>query len=414
MHKIMKRIIYIMSLGALLISTVLTAQEDLERYLVTAAEHNPGLRSAFNEYMAALEMAPQVRALPDPQLAFSYFITPMETRMGPQRFKLEASQMFPWFGTLQAREDEASQNAKSKYEVFLEKRSELFNQVRSTYYDLYFSRRAMDLARDNLRLLGVFHNLARIKIEAGKVSVLDEYRIQMEIGEMENQLALLVDQEHLLEVMFNNLLNAERGQPIVTPGVLWEDDLLWSMEQVQDSIQARNHGLLALSLEQEALAFRKELVQKEGKPAFMLGIEYTVIGKGPDQMAGTDAIMFPMVGISIPLYRNKYRAMVNEVVYLQEAREAEKSEKINMLQTIQERAWKEYRDAGRRIVLFESQRELASRSLTLLETEYTTGSTNFEEILRMERMWLEYGVELEKARTDKQAAISFINYLMGK
>ncbi len=32
----------------------------------------------------------------------------------------------------------------------------------------------------------------------------------------------------------------------------------------------------------------------------------------------------------------------------------------------------------------------------------------------MERKVLKYGLELEKARSDKQAAISFINYLMGQ
>jgi len=50
----------------------------------------------------------------------------------------------------------------------------------------------------------------------------------------------------------------------------------------------------------------------------------------------------------------------------------------------------------------------------LLETEYITGSKNFEEILRMERNVLKYNLEGERAKADKQAAISFINYLMGK
>lgn len=51
--------------------------------------------------------------------------------------------------------------------------------------------------------------------------------------------------------------------------------------------------------------------------------------------------------------------------------------------------------------------------MSLLETEYATGNTNFEEILRMERKVLKYNLELEKAYADKQAAISFITYLMG-
>jgi len=227
-------------------------------------------------------------------------------------------------------------------------------------------------------------------------------------------LALLVDKQYVLEVMFNKLLNVDKEQKVITPGILWTDDLALEKAQVLDSIESNNHQLLALSMQREALSFRKELAEKQGKPNFSLGLDYTFVGQGPNNMAGTDAFVFPMLGISIPLYRNKYKAMVNEVVYLQEAKESEQSEKMNLLETILENTWKEYLDADRRIRLYASQLELADRSLKLLETEYVTGNKNFEEILRMERKVLTYGLELEMARSDKQAAISFVNYLMGE
>jgi cobalt-zinc-cadmium efflux system outer membrane protein len=84
-----------------------------------------------------------------------------------------------------------------------------------------------------------------------------------------------------------------------------------------------------------------------------------------------------------------------------------------LLETILELYWKDYLDSDRRIDLYITQQNLAEQSLKLLETEYATGNKNFEEILRMERKLLNYGLELEKGRSDKQAAISFINYLMG-
>ena len=414
MHKIMKRYRYIFGVLFLLISSMLSAQQELESYLQTAAENNPGLKSKFNEYMAALEVAPQVRALPDPTVAFGYFISPVETRVGPQQFKISASQMFPWFGTLEAKENVAIQTAKAKYEAFLEAKSKLFNEVRSTYFNVYFNRSAIDITRENLAILNTFQRLANIKVEAGKVSAVDEYRIEMEIGDLENQLALLVDKQYVLELMFNNLLNVEKERKVITPAILWTDDLGLGKEQVLDSIQSNNHQLLVLSMQQQALTFRKELAEKLGKPDFSLGLDYTFIGQGTNNLAGTDAFVFPMVGITIPLYRNKYKAMVNEVVYLQEAKESELTDKVNLLETILENAWKEYLDADRRIHLYISQLELANQSLKLLETEYATGSKNFEEILRMERKVLKYGLELEMARSDKQATISFINYLMGQ
>jgi len=398
----------------LLISSILSAQQELEGYLQVAAENNPGLKAKFNDYMASLEVAPQVGALPDPKLAFGYFISPVETRVGPQQFKVSASQMFPWFGTLEAKENVAIQMSKAKYELFLEAKSKLFNEVRSTYFNIYFNRRAIEITRENLTILNTFQKLAHIKVEAGKVSAVDEYRIEMEIGDLENQLALLIDKQYVLGVMFNNLLNVEMEEIVHTPEVLWSVDISLSKEQILDSIQTKNHQLLVLSMQQEALTYRKELAEKQGKPDISIGLDYTFIGQGDNNLAGTDAFVFPMIGITVPLYRNKYRAMVNEVVYLQEAKEFELTDKINILVTILENAWKEYLDADRRLRLYNSQLELANQSLNLLETEYASGSKDFEEILRMERKVLKYGLELEKARADKQAAISFINYLMGQ
>ena len=397
-----------------MIPLVASAQQELDNYLVIAAENNPGLQVKFKEYMAALEVAPQVNALPDPQAAFAYFISPVETRVGPQQFRFSASQMFPWFGTLQAKENVANQAAKEKYEAFLESKSRLFNEVRSNYYNIYFNRRAIEITAENLGILGSFKKLANIKVETGKVSAVDGYRIEMEIGDMENGLALLKDNQHLLEVMFVNLLNADSELEISTPEILWTRGIGLRKDQVWDTINSNNHQLLAISLQQDGLTFRKELAEKTGKPDFSIGFGYTMVGQGEDNLAGTDAFVFPNIGITIPLYRNKYRAMVNEVVYLQEAKESEKIDKINFLEILLEKSWKDYMDSDRRIELYINQQELAEQSLKLLETEYATGNKNFEEILRMERKLLAYGLELEKARSDKQAAISFINSLMGK
>ncbi len=414
MFKTMKRYNRIIGILFLLISSMVSAQEDLGRYLQIAAENNSGLKARFNEYLAALEIAPQVKALPDPQLAFGYFIQPVETRVGPQQFKISASQMFPWFGTLKARENSAIQMAKAKYEAFEEAKSMLFNDVRGTYYNLYFTGKAIAVTEENLTLLSSFQRMALIKVEAGMVSVVDEYRIEMEAGDLENQLALLRDKYRTLEVMFNNLLNSDTTYMIKIPQQLWDDEPGLAKEDIKDSIMVRNHQLLSLDLQAESLRYKQEIARLAGKPDFKLGFDYTIVGKGNNNMAGTDAIMLPTVGITLPLYRNKYKSMLNEAVYMETAKQEEKINKQNVLETVFEQTWKDFSDAKRRAVLNENQAGLARKSLKLLETEYITNSKNFEELLRMERKLLIYELELEKARADKQAAISFISYLMGK
>ena len=90
----------------------------LDKYLVLAAENNPQIRSRYKEYLAALEKVVQEGTLPDPQISFGYFIQPVETRVGAQQATASFSQMFPWFGTLDAQERVAAERAQARLQLF--------------------------------------------------------------------------------------------------------------------------------------------------------------------------------------------------------------------------------------------------------------------------------------------------------
>ncbi len=411
----MKKIVIIMTIALIALSGTLSAQEVLNQYLQTAAENNPGLKVKFNEYMAALERVPQVGALPDPTVAFGYFVQPIETRQGPQQAKISASQMFPWFGTLSARENSVEALAKAKYELFEESKSKLFYDVKATYYNLFFTEKAIGITLENIEILSSFKNLANIKVESGLASAVDAYRVEMEINDLENQLALLRDNSTVFRVKFNNLLNVDDATDIQITTELSESILL-SKQTELDSIMANNNALSSFDYQLEGLEYRKKSATKEGLPQFSVGLEYAFIGEGNSTAsnAGQDAFVFPTVGISIPLYRSKYKAKVQEVIYLQEAKSFEKSDKQNTLTVLFESIWKDYQDANRRFSLYQEQTDLAQKSLSILESNYATNNIDFVEILRMERKLLKYSLELEKATADKEAAIAFIQYLQGK
>ncbi len=402
-----------------MISGGLSAQDILSTYLKTAANNNPGLKAKFSEYMASLEVVPQVGSLPDPQFAFGYFIQPVETRNGPQRAKFSLTQMFPWFGTLNAREEVAINRAKAKYESFEDFKSNLFFEVKATYYDLYFIQKGIDITLNNIRILESFRSLALIKIEAGNASAVDEIRIEMELADLENDLALLKDKWNIGMVKFNNLLHIEEGSEVIIPVSLWDDDLPYSRQDVLDSLRLNNHQILKFDFLVSSYKENERLARKNGLPSMSIGIDYIVTGKTDDDMLdqsnnGRDAILFPKIGITIPLYRKKYTAMVNEAIHMQDATISDKEEKVNSLEVLFERTYYEYIDGQRRISLFLKQKEFAQKAINILESEYATNGTNFEEILRMERRLLKYSLELERAFSDKQASIAFINYLIGQ
>ena len=402
------------SILLLLISTQSFSQEALNHYLQTAAKNNPGLKARFSEYMAALERVPQVGALPDPTVAFGYFIQPIETRLGPQQAKISASQMFPWFGTLSARENSMEALAKAKYELFEEAKSKLFYDVKATYYNLFFNEKAIGITLENMDILSSFKALANIKVESGSASAVDAYRVEMEINDLENQLALLRDNSNVLRVKFNSLLNTDKSSSVKTEDL--SGDIMLTKQVELDSIMANNNALSSFDYQLEGLEYRKKSASKEGLPQFSIGLEYALIGEGNSTAsnAGQDAFVFPKIGLTIPLYRSKYKAKFQEVVYLQEAKSFEKSDRENTLAVLFESVWKDYQDASRRYSLYQSQTELAKKSLSILESNYATNNMDFEEILRMERKLLKYELEMQKAIADREAAVAFIKYMQGK
>lgn len=411
----MKKIVIIMTIALIALSGTLSAQEALNQYLQTAAENNPGLKVKFNEYMAALERVPQVGALPDPTVAFGYFIQPIETRLGPQQVKISASQMFPWFGTLSVRENSAEALAKANYELFEEAKSKLFYDVKATYYNLFFTEKAIGITLENIDILSSFKGLAKVKVESGSASAVDAYRVEMEINDLENQLAQLRDNSTVLKVKFNTLLNVDETTIVQIADELLGKNLLAKQSEM-DSVMANNNTLSSFEYQLEGLEYQKTSASKEGLPQFSIGIEYALIGEGNSTAsnAGQDAFVFPKIGLTIPLYRSKYKARVQEIVYLQEAKSFEKSDKQNTLTVLFESVWKDYQDANRRFSLYQEQTELAQKSLSILESNYATNNMHFEEILRMEQKLLKYSLEMQKAVADREAAVAFIEYLKGK
>ncbi len=413
----MKKITTILLLifGLSVITTASAQDEQLNAYLTTAAENNPGLKAKFSGYMAALEKVPQVGSLPDPTVAFAFFIMPVETRLGPQQFKISANQMFPWFGTLGVRSDAAESQAKAKYEEFEEAKSRLFYEVKSTYYNAYFNQRAIAITKDNLEILDFFRGLAQSRIEAGTGSSVDAYRLEMEWNDLQNQLALLQDNSTVWQSKFNALLNQQSNTSIQLPDTLMIKTLLLH-SAIADSIRMNNHALLSYNFQIESFEEAQSAARKEGLPQISVGIDYTFIGKGEMQVenAGRDAFLFPKIGLSIPLYRNKYNAKVQEAMYMQEATSYQQNEEGNALNALLDEIWRDYSDAIRRKALYQKQTALAKNAIAILEVNYRTGHADFEQILAVEQKLLKYALELEKAQTDRATAEAFMDYLQGK
>ncbi len=390
----------------------------LDSYLKISAENNPQLKALFNQYLAAMERLPQAKALPDPTVMFNIFTSPVETRVGATTAGVAISQAFPWFGQLSAQEEVAAQYAKSRFEVFEDERNRLFFNVRSTYYELYVLEAAIAITQENIRLLESFRGLANVRLEAGTGSAVDLLRVEMDLAELDNELKYLEDTRQPILAELIELMNVDYDLIIQTPDTLSTIEIQDSKNVFLDSILVQNPSLKKLDYDINALNSEIEVARKMGLPSFNIGLAYTNVAKRTDVSDfagnGQDSFIFPQIGISIPLYRKKYQAMVNEKEYLKTSVEQQKENRVNRLNTELEKTWRDYQDARRRVTLYAYLIRLADQSLDILLAEFTSAGKDFEEVLRMDRQLLIYELELEKARADQNTAVAYITYLTGK
>lgn len=392
------------------------AQTQLQAYQDTAAVNNPSIQSLYRQYEMVKQKAPQIGTLPDLTFGAGYFISPVETRVGPQQATLGVSQSFPWFGQLEAQEKSVIEKANVVLEKFNSERSKINFNVSTTYNSLYVLRTAIRITEENIVLLNTMKDLANVKSESGKTSMVDVLRIEMELAELENQVKYLRDSKKPLETMFEQLLNKELTEELNFPEVLWSDELTISRELIKDSVETINPSIL--SLQHELLSFDQEVIaaKKIGAPSFTVGINYTFVGDrtgytGEDN--GRDVIL-PTIGVKIPLYRKKYNALIKEKEIAKESVSLKKDNLTNELKTKLANGFRDYDDAVRRVALYIELSKYARQALDILMAEYTSAEANFEEVIRMDRKLLKYELELEKARADQNTTVAYINYLMGK
>ena len=191
--------------------------QTLEDYLLIAAENNPQVKAAYSEFEAALQEAPQVKSLPDPTLTVSAFGQMVETRLGPQEARFSVMQMFPWFGTLDARENVANLMAEAKFQAFLETRNEVLLQVSSKYYELYELEQQLQYQQENLDILQNYKDLALSRVSAGSGALSDVLQADIMRNESITGLDVIRLREDVLLAQFNALLDREKSEAVVVP-----------------------------------------------------------------------------------------------------------------------------------------------------------------------------------------------------
>ncbi len=405
----MKRYIY--TLMMLFASIVLLGQVELSDYLKTAAEHNPSLKSKFSLYLAALEKVDQSGALPDPTVSFGYFISPVETRVGAQRFKVSLSQMFPWKGTLKAREQVATSIAKVRFEEFQEAKNQLFLNVKLKWLELYELRKEVEIMEANLDILRSYEPTTKTKYEANLVSLTDLIRVQISIDNAKTQLDLLKLKEVPLIGDFNTMLNRDLASKVVL-----QDTLSFAQVSMsRDSAIANQPKIKGIRAGLESLSGEMKLADLKRKPNLGVGLDYAFVSKRNDVSIpdnGKDILM-PMATISLPIFGKKNRSFKREVQYKTESLESKLVAVENDLKNDWTKADYEMEMALKELNLFTAEAQKTEVLLNVLISEYSNNHREFEKLLETQQRQLQLELQKMKSSVKYHKAVFMKDYLMG-
>ena len=397
----------VLSISLILMLSFSGQGQTLEDYFVMAAENNPGLKGKYKAFEAALQKIPQAKSLADPNLSFGYFISPVQTKLGPQRMRFSLTQMFPWFG------DVATILAEVKYKEFLDARNSLYNQVSAVYYPLLETNELIEIEKENLQILKTYKSIATSTFENGKGSLTDALRVDIMNTSAETNLEVLNQKIKSANARLNSLLGRDYDSPIEITERLTVPDSPYQASI--DSIQ-HNPLLESLDLKIQAGEFKQKLAIKQGLPNLGAGVDYVMVDKLND-MALVDNgknVLMPTVTMSIPIFRKKYDAAKKEALLLTEAYQAKKQDVSNNLYGSFYRFKVEMDIQLDLISSFDKQIQTSKQTLELLYSSYANSGEDFEEVLRLQQQLLEYRKMKIKASVAYYAAEAQLNYLTAK
>ncbi len=396
----------------LLFTVNLNAQDKLESYLKTAGENNTELKAKYLEYQVALEDVDGVGALPDPSISFGYFISPVETRVGPQQFKISATQMFPWFGTLSSKEDVAIKKAESKFNAFENYRNSLHYNVRTSYYKLYEWQETVEFRNDFLNDLDLLRKLVLQKYKTGG-RMSDVLQLDIKIEEAKMQQQSVLDKKSSVESNFTRWLNTDSELSISIPDTLVPQEMM--INGIVDSLLSNNLLLNQKDLDIEASNLQIKVANKSAGPQIGLGLDYVNVGERTDvnNLSGNGQdVLMPMVTLTIPIFNSRKRADKKIAQLNLLKNEAEKEQLEFTLKSALETAIFNYNDAIRKQKLAERQLELAIQTRSLIVNEYSTGKADIQELIGIYQKILDYKFAFAKAVTERNIAVAYLYNLV--
>ena len=369
-----------------------------------AYANNPSIQMAREAWKASVENYRVTTGYPDPQLMVTWFPEPIETRLGPQDWNAQISQMIPFPGKLTKAGELViadARIARLKLDMAVK---ETILAVQESYYELWYIRQAKAITGQNARLLDHLRKISETAHADNRATLTDVVKAQSQSGQLQYDALLLEELEQTEMVRLNGLLNrppesavGRLETPVLAP-------LAADVESIYGMAEANQEDILMAQVGVDKGDTKVSLARFQNLPDFKVGLFYAGIGE-PDvpvqpRDAGRDAIGL-QAGISIPLWFGTNNSRVNKAMAEKSMARAEKVVRVNAVRTKIRTLFFKARNAQRIVTLYETGLvPQAARSMEIAEVWYREGESSFTDFIETQSVWYNFQLALARAKAD--------------
>ncbi len=377
-----------------------------------ALARNPEIQAARQQREAALQRVTQAGSLDDPTLSVQWWNTPESFNLGQaQNTIIGLSQTFPFPGKLALKERVASRSAEITEQALRAKERELITRVKRTYYDLFFTHKAIQIHREQIDLLTQFLESALAKFRTGKGSQVDVLKAQVELSTLHQQLPVLEQRRETAQAAVNILVNRDPRSPLGLPqeprAEPFDKDLDELFRIAAESRPEVKAAGLAVQRNEQARA----LAHRRYYPDVTVQVQRFQNFQAPDGFGAVMAINLPFAFWSKP----KYDAGVQEAAAAVAASRAD-------LETVENLTRFQIRDALAKVraswdvaVLYRTTvLPQAEQSVEAARAGYRTGRTSFLDLIEADRAWRDFQLAYYRALVDREHRLAELEQLIGQ
>ncbi|MCE2412928.1 TolC family protein [Candidatus Poribacteria bacterium] len=398
------------------VSTLFADTLELPSLIRVAVDRNPKVKAAKAQWQATIEQYPQVTALPDPMFMYGYFLRSVETRVGPQRHRVSFSQAFPYPGTL----DAAGEVVKKAIEIERVKHEQVIRdlivELKLSYHELAYLQRAVELTRQNHGLIASILAIATTRYAEGKATLNDVLKAQSQLAQLEYDLILLEELQHVEHANINGILSVPSTMSLGKTVPVPYEPLDVGLADIEKQALSKRQELRIAELNVKKAAQRIALAELQTKP--MLKLDLMTIETGEALMLdapGSGKNPFSIgFGVTIPWSSLKNSSKIREAQQNHEVVTANERALEDQTKVALRKVYFRLENARRLVELYETTLiPQAGAAVEVAETWHQEGPKSIAGFLETQSVWLNFNLARLRAIADYQQNVARLEKLVG-